>query len=428
MAETSMNAPKEDGEGDWVADTATGTVTDTATAQSVAQSEAPSPELAAIRQGIDALDRELLDLLSRRAELSLAVGRAKSKEAGGTLNKPKRIFRPERERQVLEGLISANKGPLAPEHIHAIWREIFSASRSLQRPQRIAYLGPEGTFSYFASMDFLGHSMVYEPQANFAEVFRAVQDGECDLGVVPLENSLRGSVGQSFDLFLEFNVQIHAEFYARISHCLLSTANTLSDIHTVYSHPQPLAQCDHWLRMHLPHASIIPTESTAAAARRAQGESGAAAIGHGSLAALLGLNTLAQTIEDQHQNWTRFVVIGPTNPKAEGGMNPMPACIPVGPTHTADEKSSVLFTLPDKPGSLSSVLTLLASSGVNMTKLESRPLAGGPLSVGQWHYVFFVDMECNLMTPKHNELVVQLRNLCQTLRILGCYGVGDYLG
>ncbi len=379
--------------------------------------EPVSPELAAIRQGIDSIDRELLSLLNRRAELSLAVGRAKAKE--GDTNKPEVIFRPQRERQVLEGLTSVNNGPLSDEHIRSIWREIFSASRSLQRPQRIAYLGPEGTFSYFASVDFFGHSMVYEPQGNFTEVFRAVQDSQCDLGVVPLENSLRGSVGQSFDLFLEYNVHIHAEFYARISHCLLSKEASLGAIHTVYSHPQPLAQCDHWLRMHMPNVSIIPTESTAAAARRAQNEDGTAAIGHRSLGELFALNILASTIEDQHQNWTRFVVIGPASPDGSA----VPISLPAAANNDAQEKSSVLFTLPDKPGSLSAVLTLLASSGVNMTKLESRPLAGG-----QWHYVFFVDMECNLTVQKHAPLVSALRDLCQTLRILGSYGVGNYLG
>lgn len=378
--------------------------------------ELVSPELAAIRVGIDAIDRELLDLLNRRAELSLAVGRAKSKEV--TSGKAEVIFRPTRERQVLQRLTDNNQGPLQDEHIRSIWREIFSASRSLQRTQRIAYLGPEGTFSYFASVDFLGRAMHYQPQANFTEVFHAVQDGQCDLGVVPLENSLRGSVGQSFDLFLEYNVHIHAEFYARISHCLLAKEESLDAIHTVYSHPQPLAQCDHWIRMHLPHAKIIPTESTAAAARRAAGEDGAAAIGHRSLADLLTLQVLAKAIEDQHQNWTRFVVIGPASP--DGAVSNTPAYIPCGNGET--EKSSVLFTLPDKPGSLSAVLNLLASSGVNMTKLESRPLAGG-----QWHYVFFVDMECNLSAPEHAELVGRLRDLCQTLRILGSYTVGTYL-
>ncbi len=391
--------------------------------------EAVTPELAAIRQGIDSIDRELLSLLNRRAKLSLAVGRAKAKE--GDTNKPEVIFRPQRERQVLEGLTAANDGPLTDDHLRAIWREIFSASRSLQRPQRIAYLGPEGTFSYFASVDFFGQSMIYEPQGNFTEVFRAVQDSQCDLGVVPLENSLRGSVGQSFDLFLEYNVHVHAEFYARISHCLLSKESTLSDIHTVYSHPQPLAQCDRWLRMHLPKVKIIPTESTAAAARRAQDEAGSAAIGHRSLGELCRINILATTIEDQHQNWTRFVVIGPASPDGTAVPVSLPDAAKSGSDGSggnggsdsdAQEKSSVLFTLPDKPGSLSAVLTLLASSGVNMTKLESRPLAGG-----QWHYVFFVDMECNLNAPQHAALVGKLRDLCQTLRILGSYGVGNYL-
>lgn len=373
--------------------------------------EAVSPELADIRVGIDAIDRELLSLLSRRAELSLAVGRVKATEE--PKGKPDMIFRPMRERQVLEGLISANEGPLKEAHLRAIWREILSASRSLQRPQRIAYLGPEGTFSYFAALEYLGSSMHYQPQTNFAEVFRAVHDGQCELGVIPLENSLQGSIGQSFDLFLEHSVFIHAEFYCRISHCLLSSELTQGDIHTVYSHPQPLAQCGRWLRTHLPHVKIIPTESTAAAARRAKGEAGAAAIGHASLADLFGMHILASTIEDQHQNWTRFVIIAPQAPD-----------MPQSPKkqEQGTEKSSVLFTLPDKPGSLSAVLTLLATSGVNMTKLESRPLAGG-----QWHYVFFVDIECDLNTPEHAQLVASLRDICQTLRILGSYSVGKYL-
>ncbi|MFI3271493.1 MAG: prephenate dehydratase [Pseudomonadota bacterium] len=408
-------------ESEWAKDSASSPAANPETTPEAAP-EAVTPELAAIRQGIDNIDQELLSLLNRRAELSLAVGRAKAKE--GDTNKPEVIFRPQRERQVLEGLTDANSGPLTDDHLRAIWREIFSASRSLQRPQRIAYLGPEGTFSYFASVDFFGQSMIYEPQGNFTEVFRAVQDSQCDLGVVPLENSLRGSVGQSFDLFLEYNVHIHAEFYARISHCLLSKESTLGDIHTVYSHPQPLAQCDHWLRMHLPKVKIIPTESTAAAARRAQDEAGSAAIGHRSLGELCRINVLATTIEDQHQNWTRFVVIGPASPDGVAAPVALPTTTNTCGSGCADaqEKSSVLFTLPDKPGSLSAVLTLLASSGVNMTKLESRPLAGG-----QWHYVFFVDMECNLNAPQHAALVGTLRDLCQTLRILGSYGVGNYL-
>ncbi|HBW17153.1 MAG TPA: prephenate dehydratase [Desulfovibrio sp.] len=353
--------------------------------------------LQAIRVTIDGLDRDLLALLNRRAALSLEVGRIKSSDPGI-------VFRPFREREVYDNLEAANDGPLPDEHLRAIWREIISSSRSLQRPQRVAYLGPEGTFSYFAGMEFLGRAMDYRPQPGLPDVFRAVHDRQCELGIVPLENSLQGTVGQSLDLFLQHEVFIQAELFCRISHCLLGTAAALADIDTVYSHPQPLAQCGGWLRAHLPKARIIPTESTAAAARRAAGEAGAAAIGHRSLADLLGLNVLERGIEDQPDNWTRFVVIAPAPADQQGR-----------------EKTSMLFSLPDKAGALAGVLELLAREGINMKKLESRPLRGE-----KWQYVFFVDVECDLGTERYARLVEELRTLCHTLRILGSYPVGPH--
>lgn len=353
--------------------------------------------LTAIREAIDGLDRDLLALLNQRAGLSLEVGRIKADDSGS-------IFRPFREREVFANLQQANHGPLPEDHLRAIWREILSSSRSLQRPQRVAYLGPEGTFSYFAGLEFLGRSMSYRPQATLVDVFRAVHDRQCELGIVPLENSLQGTVGQSLDLFLQHEVYIQSELFCRISHCLLGSVASLADIRTVYSHPQPLAQCGGWLRAHLPEARIIPTESTAAAARRASGEPGAAAIGHRSLADLLGLNILARGIEDQSDNWTRFVVIASAPAEQQG-----------------TDKTSMLFTLPDKPGALAAVLELLAREGINMKKLESRPLRGE-----KWRYVFFVDVECDLGTERYTALVSSLRELCHTLRILGSYPAGPY--
>ena len=188
--------------------------------------------------------------------------------------------------------------------------------------------------------------MSYAPQASFADLFRSVYDGQCALGVVPLENSLHGSIGQNFDLFLEYNVHIHAEFFSRISHCLLSKESDLSAIHTVYSHPQPLGQCSRWLRMHMP-------ESTAAAAKRVTGEAGTAAIGHARLAELLTLNTLAKAIEDQHNNWTRFAVI------TAKAREVLPAPLLKAQEGNESYKTSILFTLPDKAGALSSILTHL---------------------------------------------------------------------
>ena len=222
----------------------------------------------------------------------------------------------------------------------------------------MAYLGPEGTFSYFAGVEFLGHSVDYVPKPGFQDVFAAVGSGEAELGIIPLENSLQGTVGQSLDLFLRYEAFIQSEIFCKISHAVLGTAERLADVKTVYSHPQPLAQCGGWLRMHLPSARIIPTESTAAAAARVVDEPGAVAIGHQALSSIFGLGVLAQGIEDQPDNWTRFVVIGPA-PATDG----------------VRDKTSLLFTLPDKPGSLVAVLSILAGRGINMKKLESRPHA-----------------------------------------------------
>lgn len=232
------------------------------------------------------MDQDLLALFNRRAALSLEVGRIKAHEPGI-------IFKPLREREVLDGLAAQNSGPLPEEHLRAIWREIFSSSRALQRAQNVAYLGPEGTFSYFAGVEYLGHAARFHPCGDIAQVFEEVSAGRCELGVVPLENSLQGTVGVSFDLFLKHEVFIQAELFSRISHCLLSNAPTLAAVRTVYSHPQPLAQCGGWLRAHLPNAGLVPVESTAAAANRAAGHKDAAAIGHGKLADMLGLGVLA---------------------------------------------------------------------------------------------------------------------------------------
>ncbi len=365
-----------------------------------------------IRGEIDAVDGKLLELLNRRAALSLEVGRIKSDDPGI-------VFKPLREREVLDGLEARNPGPLPEEHLVNIWREIFSSSRALQRPQRVAYLGPEGTFSYFAGAEYLGHAVDFRPCGDLHEVFRCVHDRECELGVVPLENSLQGTVGQSFDLFLKYAVFIQAELFCRVSHCLLTEARTLTEVTTVYSPPQPLAQCGAWLRTNLPGAKLIPVESTAAAARRAAGQPGAAAIGNRKLSGMLPLRILAAGIEDEPGNWTRFVIIGPVPARAPQSVqalrNPVPG-------HAGADKTSVLFTTPDKPGALSSVLRLLAGSGINMRKLESRPMKGEC-----WKSVFFADVECDLEDPVYAETVEALRQVCNTFRILGAYPTGPQL-
>lgn len=366
--------------------------------------------LAATRNEIDQVDVEILKLLNRRATLSLDVGRIKAADAGI-------VFKPLREREILASLEQRNPGPLPEAHLRAIWREIFSSSRALQRRQKAAYLGPEGTFSYFAGVEYLGQAVEYQPCRHLHDVFRSVHERQCELGVVPLENSLQGTVGQSFDLFHKYPVYIQAELYSRITHTLLSRAASMVGVRRVYSHPQPLAQCDAWLRANLPDVSLIPVESTAAAARRAAEEEDSAAIGHASLADMLSLRVLAGAIEDEPDNWTRFVIIAPVPAPAAAHSSTTPAA------STSADKTSLLFTLPDKPGALSSVLETLARQDVNMRKLESRPLKGQC-----WKYVFFVDVECDLGHPRHAALVECLRGICNTFRILGVYPAGIQTG
>ncbi len=352
--------------------------------------------LSEIRAEIDTLDLELLKLFNARASLSREVGQIKAGYKGN-------IFQPDRERELLNRLARLNPGQLPEEHLRSIWREILSSSRALQRPQDVAYLGPEGTFSYFAGVEYLGRAANFHPCKDIGQIFEKVSNGDCSLGVVPLENSLQGTVGASFDLFLKHNVQIEAELYSRISHCLLSNAPSFAAIKKVYSHPQPLAQCGLWLRSHLPNAALIPVESTAAAAHMAQEDDSVAAVGNCRLSSMLGLDILAKGIEDEQGNWTRFVIIAPESDSA-----PM--------QQQENNKSSLLFTLPDKPGSLATVLELLASRKVNMRKLESRPLRVQP-----WRYVFFADVESDLKHPDHAELVRTLAENCTSFRMLGSY-------
>lgn len=355
--------------------------------------------LAGLRQDIDRVDTLMLDILNRRANLSLEVGKLKAKRHAP-------IFRPAREAEIMEGLVKESKGPLPEEHLRAIYREIFSSSRAMQKPASVAYLGPEGTFSNIASQEFFGHSHEFLPMGHLSEVFDAVQKRECDYGAIPIENSLNGTVGQSLDLFSDHEVYVQAEWFSRINLSLLSLEENFDKIKAVYSHPQPLGQCAGWLRKNLPAARQVSLESTAASAQRAAQEPGSAAIGDARLSAKLGLNLLAQNIEDMPDNWTRFFVIGSAPAKEPDGA----------------DKSSIMFSLPDKPGSLSRVLATLSEAGINMSKLESRPMRGE-----RWKYIFFADLDCDINSPEHAPAFARTAAHCLSARVLGSYPAGRHI-
>ena len=302
--------------------------------------------------------------------LCVAVGRVKSAT-------DQTIFKPFREKEVLKQLIGNNTGVLPEDHLRAIYREILSSSRKLQRPEKVVYLGPEGTFSHFAGVELLGSSTDFQPCGSLAEVFAAVAARRASLGIVPLENSLYGSVGQNLDFFLKYQVFIQAEIYCRISHYLMGPGGGLDAIKTVYSHPRALTD------------------------RKDQ-----AAIGHGKLADMCSLNILAAGIEDTPDNWTRFIVIGQESPPGSGR-----------------DKTSLLFTLPHQSGALARVLAVLARSDINMKKLESRAM-----KADRWQYLFFADVECDLGDDEYSDLLRELADNCHTLKILGSYPAGRYMG
>ena len=337
-------------------------------------------------------------------------------------------------------------------------------------PASVAVLGPEGTFSWFTAQEFFGsdtHPRL-RPCPDLTAVFEDVCAGRAAAGLVPLENSLHGTVPQSFDLFMNHPLRIQAECYSRITNVLLG-AGPLESIRAVYSHPQPLGQCGRWLRAHLPDVPLVAMESTAAAARFAaeHPEKQAAALGHPRLAALTGLRILAQDMEDGPENWTRFALVVPPHPtgtpadpaaspnaattalwsclqpKGHGAAQPngamqakdgidgtqaYGAAQPKGAAQNKDGhaavayRSSLLFTLPDQPGALAAVLNVLAGAKINMGKLESRPLAGAC-----WKYVFFVDADCNLAAPEMAKLRHDLAACCTDFSLLGSYPRGPRL-
>jgi chorismate mutase / prephenate dehydratase len=357
-------------------------------------------DLSQLRQEIDAADRELLAVLNRRAALANEVGEIKRAE--GSV-----VFRPEREAQVIHNLQSLNAGPLRPQNIATIWREIMSACRALEAPQRVAYLGPAGTFSEQAAVQFFGSSIEHVPCVNFDEVFHAATAGTADFGVVPVENNSEGVVTRSLDLLLHSPLHIVGEISLLVRHHLLRKDKSLDGIEVVLAHPQALAQCQGWLTKHLPKAERRAVSSNAEGARQAATNPAWAGIASERAGAEFGLHVAAHAIQDDAFNRTRFAVI----------------CLPQvlqAPQASGKDCVSLVVSVPNRPGAVHDILVPLKQHGVSMTRFESRPARSG-----QWEYYFYIDVEGHPAQPHVAAALKDLQALCAFYKVLGTYPVSE---
>jgi chorismate mutase / prephenate dehydratase len=359
---------------------------------------AAHPELLALRSQIDALDRELLALLNRRARLAQDVGEVKKQEGSVA-------FRPEREAQVIDGLKAANPGPLKSESVAPIWREIMSACRALETPTRVAYLGPAGTFSELAALGYFGSSIVKVPCVNADEVFHVTSAGAADFGVVPVENSTEGVVTRSLDLFLTTPLIIVGETSLYVRHNLLRKDNALDGIRVVCAHPQALAQCHAWLSNHLPNAERRPVSSNAEGARLASLDAALAGIASERAASEFGLHIVAPAIQDDAHNRTRFAIV------AHPSTHPQPKA-------SGHDCTSLVVSVANRPGAVYDMLAPLKKHGVSMTRFESRPARSG-----QWEYYFYVDLQGHPEQPSVAAALAELRAVCAFFKLLGTYPV-----
>ena len=348
-------------------------------------------ELQRLRASIDAVDDRILESLNERAKLARAVGSLKVGQA----------YRPEREAQVLTRIKNNNPGPLADETVAFLFREIMSACLALERPITVAYLGPRGTFSEAATLKQFGLAADALATASIDEVFRTVESGAADFGVIPVENSTEGAVGRSLDLMPQTPMKVCGEVIVRIHHNLMAKAplRDLAKVKRVFSHGQSLGQCHEWLNTNLPHAERIAVASNAEAARRASVEPESAAVAGEMAAQHYGLDILHANIEDEPNNTTRFLVLGNYEPKPSGR-----------------DKTSLILSARNRAGAVYEMLTPFAQRGVSMTKFESRPSREA-----LWEYLFFVDIEGHKDDPKVAEALEEVGRIAGYIKVLGSY-------
>lgn len=351
--------------------------------------------LSEVRARIDSIDRELLRLLNQRAECALEVAHIKRKD-----DPEAHFYRPEREAQVLRSVKEQNPGPLAGDTLAFLFREIMSACLALEEPLRIAYLGPEGTFTQAAALKQFGHQAKAIPVASIGDVFREVESAACHYGLVPVENSTEGVISHTLDSFISSPLHICGEVMLSIHHHLLATGGSLAEVKQVYSHQQSLAQCRAWLDRNLPNAERLPVASNAEAARlAAENGAGTAAIAPEAAASIYGLKTLQGNIEDEPGNTTRFLVVGRESVPPSG-----------------DDKTCLLLSTRNEAGALHRLLAPLAEHGISMTRIESRPSRRGA-----WDYVFFVDLLGHQQDEKVAKALVELKAQAALFRVLGSF-------
>ena len=350
-------------------------------------------DLPGLRAKIDALDAEIVRLLNARAELSLEIGKLKG---------PGQVYAPGREAEVYANAQAASAGPLQAASLKAIYSEIISSSRTLQAPLRVAFLGPEATFSHQAALAHFGSSSTMLAVATIPDVFQETEVGRADYGMVPIENSTEGAVASSLDSFVDSELKACAEFRLEVHEAVMARV-PLSDVRVVYSHPQALGQCRGGLRAHLPGVPVIETPSTAGAAEQASREANAAAIGPEVAAAVYDLDVLEPRAEDVAGNVTRFLVIGRR----------------IG-ERTGRDRMGLLFSVKDRVGVLRDVLALFAEARINLTKIESRPSKRRA-----WDYLFFVDLETHPDEPATQAALAQLHDFTVFQKVLGAWRRGE---
>ncbi len=349
-------------------------------------------EIKELRKKIDDVDLEILKLLNRRARLVIEVGRLKAKAK-------KDFYAPDREREIYRRLMEKNKGPFPDQGLRNVFREIISASLSLEKPLKIAFLGPVATYTHEACLRHFGLSGEYVAKKDIADVFDDVERGMADFGVVPIENSTEGVVTHTLDMFISSHLKICAEILLEVSLSLMNRTGNIKDVERICSHPHAIAQCRYWLKENLPDVPVMDVSSTAMAARLAVDDPSVAAIASESAATLYDLQIISRRIEDNTNNYTRFLVIGKRPAKKTGA-----------------DKTSLMFAIKDSPGALYRMLKPFATRKINLTKIESRPL-----KTKAWEYVFFIDLDGHITDKGVREALEELEKRCSFMKIMGSY-------